>query len=279
MVRCLEHIGRIPSPLVSGISHKKLNLFNTFGPQMNVFRKLTTFVKRILKPIAKRSPIPLSKGMLVDKLSERIIRSVCKPSSNCVDVGAHRGEILDIILDTAPKGQHFAFEPLPYLFDRLEQKYAPRVTLFNSALSDEAGTSTFHHVTSNPAYSGIKQREFDRPFEHVEEIEVKLQRLDDCIPVNTQIDFIKIDVEGAELLTLRGGLRVLTQSKPIILFEHGEKGAASYGHHARDMWQFLTPLGYKIYSLHAFLANDIPLTEDNLINHFENGDEFYFVAI
>ena len=48
---------------------------------------------------------------------------------------------------------------------------------------------------------------------------VELKKLDDVIPTDVTIDFIKIDVEGAELGVLKGAKNVLLKNKPIIIFE------------------------------------------------------------
>ncbi len=239
---------------------------------------LRSIIKAFLRPLAKISPIPLTKGQRIDHLSRRIIRQYCQPTSNCIDVGAHKGEILDLIIESSPEGQHFAFEPLPHLYQGLKKKYGKSIQLFDCALSDETGMSTFHYVITNPAYSGIKKRRYDRKHEEVREIQVELKRMDDCVPESTPIDFIKIDVEGAELHTLRGAERILSSNQPLLLFEHGLGGADSYQYGAKELWQFLSGHNYAIHTLKGYLKNQDPLTLPEMIAHFEKGDEFYFVG-
>ena len=241
---------------------------------------MISFLKKILKPLIRLSPIPLTAGERIDRQTKAIIERVCHADSNCIDIGAHKGEILDIMISAAPNGEHFAFEPLPPFYSELQEKYkAQRIVLFNCALSDETGESTFQYVKSNPAYSGILKREYDRSHEDVEEIVVNLRKLDDCIPVHVAIDFIKIDVEGAELLTLKGGKRILQSNKPVIVLEHGEKGAGSYGYQAADLWHYFNELGYQLYTLKGYLKQSNALTLEEITNHYNRGDEFYFVAV
>lgn len=242
---------------------------------------ITQLIKKILKPLVKLSPVPLTHGQRVDFLSARIIRRHCSPDSNTIDVGAHKGEILDIIRKAAPNGQHYGFEPLPHLFEKLTTKYenSPEVELFPFALSDRSQLSRFQYVVSNPAYSGLKRRTYDRKNETVREIEVEVKKMDDCIPEGVKIDLIKIDVEGAELFTLKGGSRILRESKPLILFEHGHAGADSYGYGAIDIWEYLcTEHGYRLFTLDRYLGKEQPLTSEQLQKHYIEGDEFYFVA-
>lgn len=223
------------------------------------------------------SPIPITKGQRIDRLSERIIKDYCKPHFNCVDVGAHKGDILDIIINAAPSGQHFAFEPLPHLFSDLLKNY-PKVKVFNAALADYEGSTTFQYVKTNPAYSGIKLRRYEHDNEKIEEITVELRRLDDCIPVDVDIRFIKIDVEGAELLCLKGASRILRDNKPLLLFEHGLGGADNYQYGPKEMYQYLIEFEYNIYTLSDYIKGEPYLSLEKFTNHFDTGDEFYFVA-
>ncbi len=69
--------------------------------------------------------------------------------ANCIDVGAHAGAILREILRCAPHGRHIAYEPLPSFYERLVTEF-PQVDVRFAALSNEAGTTTFKHVRTNP---------------------------------------------------------------------------------------------------------------------------------
>jgi len=58
--------------------------------------------------------------------------------------------------------------------------------------------------------------------------EVPATSLDAYFPPNSRLDFIKIDIEGAESQALPGMRRLLREAKPFVLIEfHGEKGWAS----------------------------------------------------
>lgn len=74
--------------------------------------------------LKKASPVALSKNHHYDILTKKIIKESCASGSNCIDVGCHEGQVLDIFLKIAPHGNHFAFEPVPYLFEKLVKKYA-----------------------------------------------------------------------------------------------------------------------------------------------------------
>lgn len=158
-------------------------------------------MKEFLKKVIKRIPIPLTQNHKYDILTRRIISDL-PPDSNCIDVGCYRGEILDLMLKSAPLGRHFGVEPLPSQFEYLSEKYAQvdNCHLYNIAASNVSGVSDFNYVISNPSYSGIKKRDYDKPNEKEISIQVNTESLDNIIK-NIPIDLIKIDVEVRSFLS------------------------------------------------------------------------------
>lgn len=141
-----------------------------------------------------------------DDLTARIIAKTLRKGSIGVDVGCHRGAILDIMLTNAPDGKHYAFEPLPEYAAFLRRKYSARrnVHVHDCACSDSIGHTTFQHNVTSPDYSGIKRRTYDRGDTNIQQIEVELATLDSVVPVGERVSLIKIDVEGAEYQVLNG---------------------------------------------------------------------------
>jgi hypothetical protein len=45
------------------------------------------------------------------------------PDSNCVDAGAHRGDLLADIVRIAPEGRHGVFEPLPAFAVEIRERF------------------------------------------------------------------------------------------------------------------------------------------------------------
>jgi FkbM family methyltransferase len=209
-----------------------------------------------------------------DRQTRTIMGRVLRRTSNCVDVGCHQGWILDDMLRIAPDGTHFAFEPLPDLFRELERKYMGKARFYNLALSDSIGDTTFQHVVTNPAESGIKPVPHRRPEKSVE-ITVRLGRLDDI--VDRPIDLIKIDVEGAELQVLRGGLKILQRNKPYVVFEHGRL-ANSYGTTPEQVFDLFRECAMHISLMSDWLSGRSYLSKQEFISQFYDGKNFYFLA-
>ena len=72
-------------------------------------------MKELLKKLLKRLPVAFTKNQQYDRDTNRVLRRVLHPTANCVDVGCHKGEVLALMLQQAPQGQHYGFEPIPAL--------------------------------------------------------------------------------------------------------------------------------------------------------------------
>ena len=237
-------------------------------------------MKAAIKRFLKSLPIAFTRNQRYDRQTQRVVKKVCKPGSNCIDVGCHKGEILDLFLENAPRGTHFGFEPIPDLFNGLVEKYAgkPNCRLFDLALSDKTGTSGFNYVVSNPSYSGLLKRDYDHPNEQDTQITVKTERLDDLLPPDMRIDLVKIDVEGGELLVLRGAVRTLARCKPVVIFEHGLGASELYGASPEQVYDLLAQCGLRVSLMSRFLKNAPPLSREAFCGHYYGKKNYYFIA-
>ncbi len=235
-------------------------------------------LKDKLRKVALKLPFAITRNIAIDQATFKIMKDILKPSSNCIDVGCHKGEIMDVILKYAPSGTHFGFEPIPYLNKNLHSKYGSKVKIYNYALADFEGTSTFNLVDSNPAYSGLKKRKYDK-VEQDSKIEVSVKKLDDVIAHDIKIDLIKIDTEGAEYQVLQGARKLIEKNKPAIIFEFGIGGSDIYGTTPDMMFAYFESLAMKIYVINKqFNAHtkSVSLQEFNKI--FEDNIDYLFLA-
>jgi FkbM family methyltransferase len=200
-----------------------------------------------------------------------LLSFVLRENSNCIDVGAHRGDVLRMILRHSPQGRHIAYEPLPHMAASLTTDF-PTVQVRQAALSDTPGVLPFTYVRSRPAYSGLRDRVPDT--EEVEQIEVAVEVLDEALPADYQPTLIKVDVEGAEYGVFRGARKLIAASRPHLVFEFGA-GARDYGTTADEMYELVDgDLGLRIFDLDG----DGPYTLPKFRDSFETGRHFNFVA-
>ncbi len=250
------------------------------------------FLDKVASLLGTKQPAPaaappagaagVDMNTLYDAQTAAIMERVLERRSNCVDVGCHQGAILDVMLRLAPEGRHFAFEPLPHMFAALKAKYAGRgnVELHELALSDASGETTFQHVVSNPGYSGLLRRHYDRPDEQVVEIRVKLARLDDVLPRDVGIRLVKVDVEGAELQVLRGAQEMLRRSRPFVVFEHGRGAADCYGTRPEHVFDLFDGCGLNLSLMGDWLEAGAgrKLSREAFVDQFDAGRNYYFLA-
>ena len=206
-----------------------------------------------------------------------LIRKILPDNANCIDVGAHKAYILKKIIEKSPKGKHFAFEPIPWLYKDLQKKYGKKASIFDIAVSNERGESDFNVFGDRPAVSGLKKREFTEDYK-LEKIRVKVDTLDNIIPDDVPIQLIKIDVEGAELQVLQGAVNILKRNKPLVIFEFGLGGADIYGTTPESVFDFFENLGLSISILEYYLKNKEPFNREEFIGQYEKGYNYFFIV-
>lgn len=239
---------------------------------------IAAYIKIIAKKLQSILPFAISKNEQYDRSTKKIIFKICRPDSACIDIGSNEGKILDWMISAAPLATHYAFEPIPELYESLTLKYQQQARIFPIALSQEKGKKIFNYVVGNPALSGLKKRPDTSSLQHLK-FEVETDLLDNLIPLNQKIQLIKMDVEGGEWHVLRGASGLIQKNKPFILFEFGKIGAEMYDFSAIEIFDLFTQyFDYKIFTLKDWLDSNTALSFERFEYFFENGKEYFFVA-
>lgn len=226
-----------------------------------------------------RLPYYFIKNLQYNRQTDKVMKVVLQPDSNCIDIGCHKGKILDRILSLSPGGHHWAFEPLPELFQYLQKKYEQkRVIVSPFALSDSEGEAGFKYIKNSPGYSGFRKRVYHIPFPEIEDITVAKTTLDKVIPAGIHIDLIKLDVEGAELEVLKGAGQTIKRNKPVIIFEHGKGAAPFYHTKPEDVFDLVTSYGMQIHTMKSWLDKKAALNRESFIKQFCKETNYYFIA-
>lgn len=177
-----------------------------------------------------------------------LLRVLCSPRRLSIDVGASRGMYTMHMLMYCRNC--VAFEARP---DRaadlrtLLSDSAARVRVEDVALSDHAGHTTMRIARNDPGRSTIESANPLESNDDVQAVRVRVTRLDDY--GFTDVDCIKIDVEGHELAVLNGARRTLETSRPFVIIEVEER---HYPGSTASVPTFLSALGYEGF----FMEND-----------------------
>lgn len=144
---------------------------------------------------------------------------------NCWDLGAHFGiHTVGLALQIGVTGQVAAFEPDPIAFKRLSRHIAmnklQNVKLLNVAVSDHSGQKDL--IIAEGLGSTLSHFKYeDEPItSHTLTVRVPTVALDDLVADLTikPPSLIKIDIQGHGAKAIAGGIKTITNHRPIIVF-------------------------------------------------------------
>jgi FkbM family methyltransferase len=198
-----------------------------------------------------------------------------RPGSVCIDAGANFGAVTMLLAGAVgPSGRVHAFEPVPAVRARLVEHVAANgfdaiVAVHEEALAAENGTATFHVAADAEFNQGLGSLlHASRPGE-MSEIPVRTLRLDDFVERAKleRLDWIKMDVQGAEPLLLAGARRVLERFRPSLVLEVAAGELAVIGCSPRDLLADLERGGYRLFELdHSRRGR--PISADGVPPHY-----------
>lgn len=169
---------------------------------------------------------------------------------NCLlDVGANVGWFSLECAARHPDLAVHSLEPLPTTYAQLERNIALNDTLhvtpYNLGLSDENGELTFYYYPEGLVNTSLKNLSGR---DDVSTMKCDVVRLDDFASErDLTVDFIKADVEGAELHVIKGGLKTIESDRPVLQLELLRKWSAEFGYHPRDVVTLLQKYDYECF--------------------------------
>jgi FkbM family methyltransferase len=185
------------------------------------------------------------------------------PGNVCLDVGAAAGlYTLALSQLVGPTGQVISVEPLasghPMWTRVLRARDNSNVAHHGIALGVEPGQCRMSVPIGR--YGPVTGRSFlefrtnglgsNAEFRDQIEVMVDVDTMDHLCADLDRLDFVKIDVEGAELHVLEGGRDTVARLRPTLLVEIEARHTSRYGHSPRDLVEWLTGRGYSMQVWH-----------------------------
>ena len=230
--------------------HLKTGSFQSTDP---LYAKLRDGDDVLIVPEARVGKDYFSTGIYERFYINWACQNYARPDQECIDIGAHIGLYTVELGKTAKRVHSFECSPKSYNYlcaNVLLRDLSYRVSTYPTALSDRIGTTPYY--IRDPLDGGgngisVFAKDGNTPF-----IQVPVTTLDSYSLSN--INFIKIDVEGHEEGVLRGAVSTLRRNNyPPILFESWPERYIDVP--ARELrvslFTFLASLGYAIQQIHG----------------------------
>jgi len=192
-----------------------------------------------------------------------------------LDVGTNIGLISLAIAHKNKEVKIYGFEPSTIPFKTFSttifaNELEDRIFLSSFALSNESGFLDFSvHGGRDSSGDGILDTK--RSQNKVNFIKVSSTTLDEWWEKQSKpkINVIKIDIEGAELFALQGGVSLLRETQPVIFLEISKENLKVYPYKAEDIFSFFELNKYSLQNLSGVI-----LSKENLEREISINDTF-----
>ncbi|HBK82768.1 MAG TPA: hypothetical protein DDZ41_04090, partial [Flavobacterium sp.] len=187
-----------------------------------------------------------------ERKTMELFAKLIRENDTIFDIGGHIGYVTIYFSSLAKGGKIYVFEPaysnLPYLKYNVKSK--ENITIIEKGVWNFNGELKLYieHITGQNSsfikdfypYLETKKNAFCKEKEKIEEVLVKVVKLDDFIQqVNAVPNLLKIDAEGSEYEIIQGMLNILEKTRPILMIE------IRYNH--KKIYDIMKEKGYIIF--------------------------------
>jgi FkbM family methyltransferase len=197
----------------------------------------------------------------------RVVRQIVRPGMTVLDIGAHVGYYTKTFSKlVGSKGRVIAFEPHPLTFDilRWNARKLNNVTLSQIATFDREGVATLYDSQLDTSSSALRCDESKRSFHKAllsnreipprilqglptQSYAIKTRTVDSYLADRhiNHVDFIKMDIEGAEMSALRGMKETIRSSRHLFtVMELNPRALRPFGVEGKDLFLELRKMGF-----------------------------------
>lgn len=195
----------------------------------------------------------IGKQILINKLFEvndtQYLKKIIKNNWNIIDIGANIGYYTMLFSKFSPNGKIFAVEPVDYHQNMIElsswSNSFSNIKICKNIISDKDEMLDFC-ISEDGAFSSMIDTNRVRTERKVKIQSLTLDTFLEFEKINEDIDFLKIDAEGAEKLILLGGENSFKTKKiKIIMIEMYDKNYTVYNTSCDEIDSIFKKYGYK----------------------------------
>jgi len=214
-----------------------------------------------------KDPLLLSINGIYEKFETMLMCKEIKRGNVVLDIGANIGYYTLIFAKLVGKnGKVYAFEPEPTNFSLLKKNVEingyENVELVQKAVSNKNGKIKLYLDKENTADHRIYNSHDSRKF-----IEIESIKLDNYFKDHRKIDFIKMDVQGAECGVFQGMSQLLKNNKSMkIISEFWPIGLKRFGIKPSEYLKQLITKGFKIFEIDEQKKKVVQKTPIQLLN-------------
>lgn len=194
---------------------------------------------------------------------EALMRQLLRPGDNFVDVGSNIGHLSIVAKNQVKGGRVVAIEAHPQTAEYARKNFALNsvdIDLLNFGVGAQRGVMTLTNLYADDMNYIVEDRQGGDL--------VSVRTLDDLLASLDEIQLLKVDIEGYELMAFRGAVEVLKRAR-FVYFEVWSDLTEKYNYTPRELIGYLEGLDFKIY--HVRSVNDYePLFPDEDFSKSEN---------
>jgi len=267
---------------------KLVRLFTGYGLiKFYPIRVLYTFINSFLVPkylmvgehkvyIDPQDSLNLSLNENHESYEKEIIKKTVKKGDVVLDIGANIGDNTLIIAKLiGPKGKVYAFEPDPEIFSLLKKNISvngyDNIIAIQKAVSNKNGKLKLFLSENNRSDHRIYDSHDNR-----ESIEVGTVKLDSFFRSKISVNVIIMDIQGAEILALRGMRNLIKRSKRLkLITEFWPIGIRRCGDVPENFLRLIRSYKFSIFNIDEKNMKTRKVADKKLVKMYPEKKETY----
>jgi len=216
----------------------------------------------------------LSVNKIYEPQVTKTMKEIIKLGDWVIDIGANIGYYTLLLAKlVGPKGKVISFEPDPTSFKILKKNIKANnfknIVPENKAIADKNREINFYISKKDTRFHQI----FDNP-DNKKILRIRAITLDQYLKkFSGRIDFVKIDIEGAEPLALQGMEKTIKKNRNIkIITEYAPNHLKLSGYDGGKYLKNLADLNFKFYDLDQIKEKNIYLSKKKILAKYPDNN-------